>query len=238
MIENRRYYNQELNCHIIFIWYGRTPIYYRQNFINYPFQPLCSLNYTNCPDDFRSSFDILSIGSIISNVTISFNPDLLILNWGHHKTYYSNTRGGNAVHQDVINNINLLRSNGYNTTRFLFKSTTPTCETEIRHEQTNILLYCSLRYSNPLDSNLLCSQLIREGYFELYNIHEQILYLSLHTPLPVNLITNQTSYFDSYPVYWDALHPHCWVMSQLNRVLIATYFTSSRWVGNEEEKKV
>jgi hypothetical protein len=55
---------------------------------------------------------------------------------------------------------------------------------------------------------------------------------SFHDPLTGALILNETTPIEqAYPLYWDRLHPHCWVMTQLNRVLIANYFTSSRFDG-------
>lgn len=159
---------------------------------------------------------------------MTFHPHFLIVNWGHHHTYFSNTRGGEEAYRDIVSTFQYLRNNGGNSTRFLFKTTAPVCDAEIRNEVTNIVVHCLLRKTNPYDPTLLCNRLIKEGYFERYNIFEQIAYLGNKT-VPPEAVTNRSMYNETFPIYWDAIHPHCWVMTELNRVFLATYFTSSKW---------
>jgi hypothetical protein len=81
MIENRRYYNPQLKTHLIFIWYGTAPTRMRQDFDHFPFRRLCDMFDPSCQSRIPEMFDTFTIGKIVENVTISFNPHFLLMNW-------------------------------------------------------------------------------------------------------------------------------------------------------------
>lgn len=232
LVENRRYYNRELDCHVIFVWYGRSPIYMRQNFALYPYDIICDLNDTNCVPDVTTTFDTFTIGSIVENVTHAFHPDLLFLNWGHHHTYYTNTKGGRWVYADLTGVLDRLKASSYKT-RFIFKKTTPVCHSQVKNEEGRILQCLIKGDEDTYSPDLLCMKLIADHYLENFDAHLYIRLLSKgvrashYAAKRDPILSNTTSVEDAYPLYWDRTHPHCWVMTQLNRMLLATYFTKS-----------
>lgn len=240
LVENRRYYHSSLDTHLIFIWYGRSPIYMRQGFTQFPFQRICNISMTSCSPNVTALYDTFTIAKIIENATLAFQPNLVVVNWGHHHTYYTNTKGGQLVYRELVPTINHLKRLSHNKTRFIFKKTTPVCTSPIS-DRAGHLLSCVLHDNvSPYDPQLLCSKLIHEEVFESFDTRLLIRTLAAALPLSRNALTNTTSVEQAYPLYWDSIHPHCWVMTELNRALLATYFTSShvRWSQGAPQKKI
>jgi hypothetical protein len=237
MIENRRYYHPKLKTHLIFIWFGTAPIHMRQDFASFPFRHLGNLYLPSNQKLIPTIFDTFTVAKIVENATMSFNPNFLFLNWGHHHTYYSDTPGGRLVYHELATTLNKLKSSGLYQTRFIFKKTSPFCISPV-YSLNHSILSCSLQpKDDPYDPKLLCNKLIEQRHMESFDINYYITLLSRALPSFRDPFTGQrtisafTPIEEAYPLYWDTIHPHCWVMTQLNRVLIATYFTSSKFDG-------
>jgi hypothetical protein len=285
-VENRRYFHPTLHTHLIFIWFGTSPILMRKDFSSKigtqklvcPSPPLSTAfavqnSPPSCQPNLTALFDTMSLSEIVENATLTFHPHLLILNWGHHHTYRTTTLEGKHVGDELtatIQKLKLLQDTNTKTTkrgntatatgkvmtRFIFKTTAPFCENHFKKTDadssassssttssrpplpSSYSLHCDLQ---PLDlkvaSSLLSYHLITQRVLEMFDLHTLIQLLakalpSFRDPSTGALTLNETTPLEqAYPLYWDRLHPHCWVMTQLNRAMVASFFTSSRFDG-------
>jgi hypothetical protein len=240
-VENRRYYHQELQTHLIFLWIGSTPIYMRKEFASFPFQPICNISLPSCLPNTSLEFDILTVAQMVKNATISFHPDLFIMNWGHHRNYdfKINEMKGKFIYESLNETLTELKlSSRYNHTRFVFKMTNPFCERPYRQlkHPGGSNLYCLL-HPVKLSPLLVSEKLIAEQNLERFDMPGYVTALanalpSFRNPKTGDLtISRYTPIEEAAPIYWDNVHPYCWIMTQLNKVMIAKYFTSSEIVG-------
>jgi hypothetical protein len=241
MLENRRYYHPKLKTHLIFIWFGIGPIRMRQNFASFPFHRLGNLFHPSNQKQIPKIFDTFTVAKIVENVTMSFNPDFFFLNWGHHRNYSFASPDGHLLYHELTTTLTKLKSSGLYKTRFFFKQTNPSCVLPFL-DLNHFILSCSLRLEDFYDPQILSNKLIEENHLERFDINHYITLLSRALPSfrdPLTghyIISNSTPIEKVYPLYWDRVHPHCWVMNQLNHVLIATYFTSSKFDGVRLDK--
>lgn len=170
-------------------------------------------------------------------MTITFNPHLLFINWGHHRTYTFESPEGRLVYNELAQTLQELKSSGLYRTRFIFKTTNPPCIHPFYDNKKNVLTCTLQQPDDPYDPQLVSNKLIQHQHLERFDIHYYITLLyralpSFRDPRSGKRnISPSTPIQQTYPLYWDNIHPHCWVMTELNRFLIATYFTSSQFDG-------
>jgi hypothetical protein len=232
-VENRRYFNSELQTQLIFLWLGTTPTYMRKDFASFPFKLICDISLPSCLPVVTKEFDILSVAEMVENATVSFKPDLFIMNWGHHHAHTLESEGGKHIYQNLTQTIARLKSRFH--TRFVFKMTTPFCETPLKDER-QLYLHCDLVPVQLLPT-LVSEKLIADKLLEKFDTPAYLHLLanalpSFHDPKTGALsITETTPIGEAKPLYWDRLHPYCWVLTQLNQVMIAKDFTLNHSLG-------
>jgi hypothetical protein len=232
-VEDRRYFNPQLKTELIYLSFNKFPLVMRKDFASFPFKPICNIAHRSCYPNVTKEFDILSVAEMVENATVSFKPDIFIMNWGHHHAHSLKYEGGKNIYQNLTQTIARLKSHFH--TRFVFKMTTPYCERPLK-DGRQFYLHCDLK-PVQLSPTLVSEKLIADQLLEKFDTPAYLLLLadalpSFHDPKTGALsITNTTPISEAKPLYWDRLHPYCWVMTQLNQVMIAKYFTLNHSLG-------
>lgn len=246
-IENRHYYNPALNTTVAFFWLGRTPAIVRPSFLKHnPFDrrcrvtdlpeeqhlPVCSADYLKDIYNHTGFFwgdAIYTIGSL-------FAPDLFVINWGHHSKFDYQFPRGKRVYESVVQAVDKLKSQGL-ATRFVWKETTPICKP--LSSDAYPTFRCEPVILSHNKSTLVGPRLVSDGVLELLDTHSiiQRLYREVKTVLELTKDWNHddsasmSDWFATHlPMFWDVLHPLCWVHTELNRALVSQFFLNISYV--------
>lgn len=140
-LENRVYHNKELNTVVAFFWLGRDlSINLRDGMFNLPLQPACTLVSSLAePSDKKACTNTAYVSSQFSNVTLigdalisitrAFEPDVILMNWGHHSTYVWQSGPGRQQYESITQAVKVSRAEGHRGLLY-WKTTTPiyTCD--------------------------------------------------------------------------------------------------------------
>lgn len=247
--ENRRYYNPDLNVSLVFIFLGQTLPQIRRDFSAYPFKRVCAFkSKTGAVSNASKSTDELTIcsgralqaahpeaaftdhGSVLYNVTTMFQPDIVLVNWGHHSPYEMPFRKGKWVYNSMKRAITTLNREMHNHTRFIWKATSPACH----HEKSEkVIGQCNLTTeTDSYPPKLIGSLLVYDQYMEMFDTHKLVTTLAhsvielKNKPLTFNETANaqNLTFENAMPLFFDDIHMHCWVNTELNRALLAQLF--------------
>lgn len=170
-------------------------------------------------------------GAVLYNLTKMFQPDVAIVNWGHHSPFNMRYKKHVMVRDSMVNAITALNREMNNYTRFVWKSTTPAC----RHEKhTNVTGPCivSVAYDST-PPQLVGNLLVYTHFMEMFDAHGLVttLYNKVkelkrehNIPLDGDPATKSLAIAQAMPVFVDEIHLHCWVNAELNRALLAQLF--------------
>ena len=196
-LENRIYHNKEHNSLVAFFWLGRDlGINLRASMFTHPLQPACLLqtNEDTQRDTNRSchniafaasQFDnVTLIGDAIRNITVSVNPDMMLMNWGHHTMYKWQKGLGRLQYESITHAIQQLRVDKYQTL-FYWKTTTPiySCENNLLPGNENMMTpRCRLKLMTEVDGQnpiKLGSKLVKDGLLENFDAQHYIKLLHM-----------------------------------------------------------
>jgi hypothetical protein len=191
---------------LIYLWLGSTP------------------TYCTCLKDCEECDSFIHTG------------DLFLMNWGphHQQAFHIKDKTGRLLYRELNETLMRFRSSvEFHRTKFVFKMTTPTCEKKALKNNLMLYLSCILE-PVKVSKSLVSEKLIAEKSLEKFDAAAIVILLS-KAMLPSfshrKTLKRNTPINEARPLYWDRLHPYCWVMTQLNRAMIATYFTSSHLHG-------
>jgi hypothetical protein len=262
-LENRVYRNKELNTVVAFFWLGRDlGINLRENMFTYPLQAACtlqnnrdidtSLTMRSCNNvNFATSqfANVTLIGDAIRNITVSLEPDIFVMNWGHHTMYKWQQGFGHLQYNSITNAVKQLRADNYKPL-FYWKTTTPVYSCEARSNSytpgdgSDADPPCRLKLMKEGDGQnptKLGNKLVQDRTLEIFDAQHfvKLLHAELRrrrssrhgkksggggnltwcgSPLSMSYTVCQHN-----PLGWDSLHYYCWVNTELNRALIASY---------------
>ena len=245
-IENRHYYNPKLNTTVVFIWLGRSPAVFRPAFVEHaPFDRHCRVSdlvlerdLPMCTRDiFKKLYNNtqnLWWGATVYTLTSSFKPDLFVINWGHHSTFYYQYPKGKQVYNEMKSAVEKLRQEGH-TTRFVWKATTPICDAPKEAPRyPNYQCRPTIVRDDPM---LVGNRLVADSIFELFDTPAIVKQLRDKAFQMINRTRHRMSgntpkdwFSETLPLYWDGLHPFCWVHEQFNRALLAQIFLNMSYV--------
>ena len=239
-LENRVYYNKELNTMVAFLWLGRDlGINLRENMFQLPLKATCSIeddtSGTSCGNQeyvLSRLSNVTLIGDAIRNITRALNPDVFLMNWGHHTTYMWRHGLGRAQYDSITQSIKDLRNGNFKTI-FYWKTTTPLYSCDSNSTSCHLKLMVEDDGQNP---KKLGNKLVVDNTLEVFDAQHYVKLL--HTELMRRRMkrssvgnsnttwcspsTMNYNICKTNPLGWDSLHYYCWVNTELNRALIAT----------------
>lgn len=167
-----------------------------------------------------------SHGAVLYNVTKMFQPDIAIINWGHHSDFHIIYRDGKWVYGTMTKAITALNEETNNRTRFIWKATTPACH----HSKANkIMGQCNITSKkDTTPPKMVGNLLVFNKYMEMYNTHKLVTSLDHNIKIlkKSSTATSETNltFDNAMPLFFDDIHLHCWVNAELNRALLAQLF--------------
>ena len=167
-------------------------------------------------------------GAVLYNVTTMFQPDIAIINWGHHSPFEIIYKSGKWVYETMTRALATLNMEMNNRTRFVWKTTTPACH----HDKANrVMGQCSLTSDTDSTPPVKVGNLLVYNHFmEMFNAHDlvttldhNIKYMKRRHPIEGEAANNLT-FEHAMPLFVDDIHLHCWVNTELNKALLTQLF--------------
>lgn len=246
VIENRQYYNPDLDTTVLFLWWAAFPMHYRKDTTQLrPLPRICKIGNTSessTSSDDRSVITndlpfcdkagihsklhhIFLVGRLVSLVAKDYQPDIVVMNSGKHRLYKWNESPGKEQYLSIVEALRNIRADpDLSKIKFVWKSTTP----GIDRAKMNVLrdarssVENNVLYLEPRSSSSLGVKLVQCGLFELFDTIQIVL--KLWDAEYAKYQKGNSHLLSS--LFWDGNHVHCWVYEEFNKALIRKFLSA------------